>query len=428
LSRLLPAAALLLASITVLAVPSALCSGSVGVSVPFYPMHSAVCAARSLQMVLSFYGYNYSISLLLQLMGWDYGAFYMPQYHFGYGLGEAPVQAIVEACKRLGFNATVITVESFSKAISALRHYLSQGIPVILQWRGHTVVATGITGSSVLINDPGGGIYVCRLLEDAEFVNAANALSPYTKYLELECRYGGKNVEMPLNALREVWRSWSGTYTMIVVRPLHPVTGPSRIDWARVIEEAARLEMGTAMPYPMGVAAWNALAHDLRTYFINVSKHYVELFLVTETMLSIAEWRRLDASSFLEGLAATTGCRALVNASWVLQRAADYFGRAKTLLLWAIKHRESPQARQVIEEAARYVVEGGHMDELAAKYLLEAATCLEHHRAPTASPSAATTAAREKYAGVSLTTLIVTVVVCSGTAAGVTALVARRRR
>ena len=315
MSRLLPAAALLLASITVLAVPSALCSGSVGVSVPFYPMHSAVCAARSLQMVLSFYGYNYSISLLLQLMGWDYGAFYMPQYHFGYGLGEAPVQAIVEACKRLGFNATVITVESFSKAISTLRHYLSQGIPVILQWRGHTVVATGITGSSVLINDPGGGIYVCRLLEDAEFVNATNALSPYTKYLELECRYGGKNVEMPLNALREVWRSWSGTYTMIVVKPLHPVTDPSRIDWARVIEEAAR-----------------------------------------------------------------------------------------------------------------YVVEGGHMDELAAKYLFRAATCLEHHRAPTASPSAATTAAREKYAGVSLTTLIVAVVVCSGTAAGVTALVARRRR
>ena len=38
------------------------------VEVPFYPMHSPTCAARSLQTALSFYGYNYSISLPLQLM------------------------------------------------------------------------------------------------------------------------------------------------------------------------------------------------------------------------------------------------------------------------------------------------------------------------------------------------------------------------
>ncbi len=349
------------------------------VEIPFYPMHSPTCAARSLQMVLSFYGYNYSVSLLLQLMGWDYGAFYMPQYHFGYGIGVYPVNAVITACRYLGFNVTVLRFSSFSKAIEELRSYLASGVPVILQLREHTIVATGINGSYILVNDPSGGIYSCKVVELASYLGLGKELGDHLEVLKRECRAGGKDLAIPLERLRDLWESWYGYFTAIVVKPSKPVTSLSSIDWGSVLERAAELERGSSYPYASGVYAWMEFARDLETYFTNVSSHSLELFWDAETMLEIASARRLDAASFLEGLAASSGCRVLANASWALERASDYFARARQLVLWAIAHRNHvDESRKAVLEAAKYVKLGAEMDAKAARLLDEASTCFRN--------------------------------------------------
>jgi len=363
-------------------VPQVVTSGAGVEGVPYYPMHSAICAIKSLQMVLSYYGYNYSESLLLQLSGWDYGAFYLPNQHVGFGIGLYPVTAMFRASNLLGFDMSYLSKSDFNDALNYVINALRNSTPVIIQLREHTVVAAGYTKDSLIINDPSGGPYSWSSLEDFEVLNISKHLSrDFIKYYKLiSSRVGfGGYVRINYGVLRELWRSWWGTYQLIIIKPRKPREFINLSLWAEVLRYDGELELGITGgggggTYLSGVRAWRALAEDLALYFPSVVREYpANLYWIKSCMLDIATARRLDASSFLSSLANTIKSRNLSLASWYLERASDEFSYASVLVAQAIKYRSnSSLVKELLTRASKHVLKAAKYEELAGKYLIMA--------------------------------------------------------
>ncbi len=191
--------------------------------VPFYPMHSAICAISSLEMVLSFYGYNYTSSLLLQLSLWDYGFWYMKEYHFGFAGGIGPIDAMARAARLLGFNITIYNYTRFEDAVEKLREILGRGHPAIIQLAAHTVVGVGVDPERKLIyiHDPSGGICSWRAVVELRALGLEEQASRlYQALLNMSRppRFGAYYA-VPFDVMKMIWRMWDGRYVVIEVTP-----------------------------------------------------------------------------------------------------------------------------------------------------------------------------------------------------------------
>jgi len=425
----------LTASLAMIASPAAThvpLAGGALVNVPYYPMHSAICAVKSLQMVLSYYGHNYSESLLLQLSGWDYGAYYLPSYHFGYGIGSYPVEAVARAAKLLGFSVRYVDTSNFSRALEVVVKALRNSTPVIIQLSHHTIVAVGYEGGDVLVNDPSGGPYSWSVLEDLRAVNLSASLGRQSQSLlrylaEISVRKGfGSRVPLTPKELREEWRSWWGTYQALIIKPVKPVEALNLSTWAEVLRHDGELELGTTATRGWGcegVKAWELLAKDLRTYFPSVVRDEpAELYWVKSAMLDIAASRRLDASAFLAGLASALRSRNLTLASWWLERASDEFSYASTLIDEAIAHRSNATlAKELLLRASNHVLRGGEYDRLAGEYMIKAAEQLSRLSTPAGR-------AVKAGASVAVPTAAACAVAAAAAASVATYLIVRRSR
>ncbi|RLG88152.1 MAG: hypothetical protein DRO18_01975 [Thermoprotei archaeon] len=332
-------------------------------NVPYYPMHHATCAITALQMILSYYGYNYSHTLLMVISGWDFGIYYSSKYRFGFGCSPYPVLAVIFTAKQLGFNATYKTFSDFNEALSWVKENLRRGDPVFLEIKGHSVVAVGFDDEegALYIHDPSGGISSWEFLAEG-FALGLN-VSRYVE--EITRREGfGAFVKVPYDKMRELWR-WYRGYEAVLIKPVNPVTDLTKIKWADIFDRIVTNTLhGLEFPEEEGVNAWLKLVNDLRG---NYSRDY--LIVVRDFILGIAWRNRDDAASFFTGLSTALNIPELRGVSWYFRMTASEYGLAYSLLGYVILHYNDTDISNYVIRAANHIEKGIQYEKKAAELL-----------------------------------------------------------
>lgn len=257
-------------------------------SVKYYAMLDGYCAITALQMNLDYYGLTMNQSLLLNL-GWNYGIMYFktPYYTIAYPDTD-PVEEIVFACNLIGFNATVIVHKSLKEAKETLNKYISQDIPVIIQWIPHTVLAYGYKDSAniIIYQDPGN--FRNQIIDDIDKIQFGK----------------GEEASMPISEWEKMPYLWGmRQYQMVIIES----KGKNiQINWKDIWKRNAEKTFGTiknTFPAYYGIEIINEMIKDIKT-LINQDMTKANKVVNNYAMfLKLGTGFRRDASSFLAGQA-----------------------------------------------------------------------------------------------------------------------------
>jgi len=321
----------------------------------YYPMLDGYCAITSLRMNLSYYGVEVEQSLLLNL-GWDYGFFFISSpYYIGAYPDTDSVEEIVHASNLLGFKTKVLTHKSLEKAKASIVKYISQDIPVLIQWTPHTVLAYGFEddGNTVLINDPG---------EPISHLMAKELSIPIGRGAQAKSRIS-EWVKDPY--------LWNYRQFQIVV--VQPETKQLKIDWKEIWKRNAEKTLGTDVGAYLdytGVKGMKKLAEGLKTHFGQNEQQFLATLQNFELTFELGVGFRRDASSFLAGQAAAMNDTSLSAASRCFLGSAYLFKKGYSLLRWLKDHPDDQP--MVEEELVEIILKIAEIEEKGASFLFEA--------------------------------------------------------
>lgn len=304
-------------------------------SVNYYAMLDGYCAMTALQMNLDYYGFKIDQSLLLNL-GWNYGFMYLktPFYTIAYPDTD-PVEEIVFACNHIGFKATVLIHKTLKESRETIVKYISQDIPVLIQWTPHTILAYGYKDSAnvVIYNDPG------------DFRNQSVDIIdkiPFGK---------GENISMPISDWEKMPYLWGMRQYQIVV--IEPKDKTININWKVIWKRNAEKTLGSIknqFQTFFGIDGMNEIIKDLNEISgKNISK-CIEIIKNYEMCFKLGIGFRRDAAAFLAGQASTMIDNNLRLASIEFMKSAQYFHKGYNLIDWFNNNYEQKSGEQAISE------------------------------------------------------------------------------
>jgi len=358
-----------------ISLPSVYAEKHIVKNVPYYPMHTAICAIKALQMILAYYGYEYPIELLVQLGGWDYGIWYSKQYHFGYGGDIYPIVAASFAAKLLGFSCQHKVFTKWDEAWSWLKIQLNNNTPVFIEVQGHSIVAVGYDEDTgvIYIHDPSGGICSWKTLVEFEALNISidKRFRDYILNISIRKGYGGY-MELSLNYFKNWWK-WMGRYEALLIKPKKPVTNIEHLDWPSLLERIASITIyGSWDPQNTGMKGYENLIEDFKSYLPRAGKDH--LMLIKQTVFDIARDRGHNAAAFLTGLAQSYNLTDLLRVAWFFERASDEYGYASTLLAYMIKnYNDKSLVKETASRIIKHIEKAKEYEYKAGKLLFKVA-------------------------------------------------------
>ncbi|MBU1014512.1 MAG: hypothetical protein KKG99_16055 [Bacteroidetes bacterium] len=325
--------------------------------VKYYAMLDGYCAMAALQMNLDYYGFIVDQSLLLNL-GWNYGFMYLktPYYSISYPDTD-PVEEIIFACDKIGFNATVLVHKSIKEAKETLLNYISQDIPVIIQWIPHTVLAYGYKDSANIIvyNDPGN--IRNQLIEDID-------RTPFGK---------GEKVLMAISDWEKMPYLWGmRQYQMVIVESKDKNIN---INWKEIWKRNAEKTLGlikNTYPAYYGIDGISKMIKDLKISINQDISKSIEIVKNYEMCFSLGTGFRRNAASFLSGQASILNNDNLRLASLEFLKSAHYFRQGYNLINWFKKNYDQAKGDQALNEFLEILDNIVECERNGANYLLEA--------------------------------------------------------
>ena len=325
--------------------------------VKYHPMLNGYCAITALRMNLDFIGIKVEQATLLNL-GWDYG---FCKYDFGNFSGAfpntSPLEAIQSVSKIMGFSAQVKTHKSLEKAKKYLVKYISQDIPVLVQWVPHTVLAIGYknNGESIIYHDPEvpASIITAPLKNKGKRGKGAFGTMKIAEWLK-----------PPFS-----WAMFE--YAMVVVKPGKTL---KKINWSKVWERNANKTLGiekNQLPAQYGIAGIKGLIKELKDkQNLNTKQKYNYLTTKFRYTFFLGVGFRRNAASFLAGQASTLNNPDLSSASRAFLESAHLYKAGKELFKWL---KRNPQEVDKTLNGYVDILEKLYISEKkGAEYLLKA--------------------------------------------------------
>jgi len=325
--------------------------------VEYHAMLDGFCAMAALQMNLDYYGAEIDQSLLLNL-GWNYGFLYYKTPFFSVAYPDTdPVEEIVFASDKIGFNATVLYYKSIIEARLSLLNYISKDIPVIVQLIPHTVLTTGYIDSAntIIYHDPGD-------YTNADFDDIENM--PFGK---------GENATMPITDWKKPPYLWGMRQFQIVI--VEPGNREVNINWQEIWKRNAGKTMGTIkgqFPAFYGVDGINEVIKDIRNVLDNDITKSVEIVRNFEMCFRLGTGFRRNAAGFLSGQASVLKDENLTLASEEFLKSALYFQEGYNLIGWFINSYDHDKSILALNEFVRILEKIAECEENGAGYLLNA--------------------------------------------------------
>ncbi len=235
-----------------------------------------------------------------------------------------------------------------SKQKNSLRKYLSQNIPVIVQWTPHTVLAYGYEydGNTIIIHNPG---------------DPRAKLMPKTQWMQ--------NKHDVSVWLREPYLWQYRQFQMVVVRPK---TKEQKIEWKGIWERAAQKTLGVATgDYPnySGIKGLQTLSQSIEKHFGQDEQKFRQTLHNFKTTFELGVGFRRNASAFIAGYAAATNDTNLSSAARCFRTSAHLFRKGENLLKWSREHQE--EQSQVEKEIVGIIKQIIKNEEAAANFLLK---------------------------------------------------------
>jgi hypothetical protein len=211
--------------------------------VPYFDMRGGFCTPTVLRMNFEFHGTPVPATVI-QNWSWNYGFHLNDQKRIAFPTTD-PVEQIVHAAEVMGYEAVTYTHDSTEEATERIKTLIDEGVPAIVQWIPHSVLAVGYTGDRLLIHDPNDQL---APEQGKAFGNGAFFAS----------RPGTWNRPPALWSVRR--------FLVIVLRPTdHVVRDYDTIDWAPIARRNAQRTLGGQQgPDWYGVAALRSLAEQPR--------------------------------------------------------------------------------------------------------------------------------------------------------------------
>ncbi len=287
--------------------------------VPFHPMLDGFCAMTSLWMNMDYYGCRTEVASLLNL-GWSHGFFYWktPERIWIYP-NTGPVEDLIWAAQTLGWDVQFFEHASLEEAKATLVRYISQDIPVLVQWIGHTVFAYGY--------DEGGDIVIYHNPQDPTSILVKKETEPGYLDAYQERRRELKEWEGP----PFLWGAF-GYQCLVITQPEEK----KEIDWKAVWKRSAEKTLGIEKnPYPAayGIEGINILLEDLKAVQFESEEEKANYLLNFEGVFFLGTGFRREAAAFLAGRASADNNPDLRDAAIAFRESAHLFRRGYNLVL-----------------------------------------------------------------------------------------------
>jgi hypothetical protein len=120
--------------------------------VPYFDMRGGFCTPTVLRMNFEFHGAKVPATVI-QNWSWNYGFHLNDRKRIAFPTTD-PVEQIAHAAGIMGYEATTYTHDSAAEATARVKALVDDGIPAIVQWIPHSVLAVGYSGDRLLIHDP----------------------------------------------------------------------------------------------------------------------------------------------------------------------------------------------------------------------------------------------------------------------------------
>lgn len=326
-------------------------------NVPYHPMLDGFCAMSSLWMNLEYYGSRTEVGKLLNL-GWSFGFFYWitPEKIWIYP-NTGPVEEIVYAAEALGYDVKEFKHKSLEEARMTLVKYISQNIPVIVQWIGHTVLAYGYENNGDVI------IY-------------HNPSDPTSAVVKMESKSGYTDIHENNSVTLKEWEGppclWGVFgYHCVVVTPSEK---KSDIDWKKIWKRSAEKTLGTEKnPYPAeyGFEGIHALLKDMKVAEFKTEDEMIKYLLNFEGVFFLGAGFRREAAAFLAGRASADNHSALLEAAIAFRESAHLFRRGYNLVLLL---KKDPSKASIVKKGYTDILEKiAEFEKSGANALFEAA-------------------------------------------------------
>lgn len=342
------------------------------------------CHVTSLSMILNYSGLKGSPSLLLNLSGIGYGFGYFEGWDVAIAAPESSMGIypfIQYAAEKLGWTLRLIRNHSFEEAWDQLRQCIDEGKPVLLPllnmqslWKSgqpypHVVVICGYDEkrSIAWAHDPALG-------RDGEGVC-------YLPPNKLQKGFSGCYVEYPTADLKKAWAlegtAWEafGNNHLCVLERLNE---ENQIPWEEVLQRNARLTLGMqeeviGMGSPgliPGPRALRRLAEDFEDAFDRFDQRSAILNFVGSVRnmtFNVGASYRMQASTFLSGLASAWGMKELEEVAFLFHQSSLGFeqGRSEidgllTLQIFREEmHKRFQKISSILKETADLEEESG---------------------------------------------------------------------
>ena len=308
------------------------------------------CHVTSLRMVLEFYGIKYTHSYLMNLSGFNYGFRYFKGHDLAFAVSESylgPWAFMSYAAEKLGCRIEFTKNRPWEESWELLKGYIEKDIPVYMPllnmqylWKTvrpvpHVVLFCGYDEEKgvVMLHDPalgetGEGIpYLPRQYLPPE------GLVEGELYEGKSGSYARFNIDDFRKACDLKGTAWQefGRNGLCVI---HPPAGRPEVSWAEVMRRNAKITLGkvnevvgekVAPDSAFGPDGIMELASDLEEGFglTGDPKALVAILGGLSGMTFRVGWsHKVDAHSFLVGLAQATGNRELEQAAYNLRLTA----------------------------------------------------------------------------------------------------------
>ena len=318
-------------------------------NVDYYPMLDGYCAMTALRMNLHYYGVDVDQSTLLNL-GWNYGFFFIdsPFYTGAYPCTE-PVAEIIHAANLLGFKTEFLVHASLDEARQTLVKYISQDIPVIIQWTPHTVLAYGYQDNArtVIVHNPG---------------QPTPDLVPKTRW---------QRTTFPIADWLQPPILWQFRGFQMVV--ITPDTKTPNIDWKQIWARAAAKTLGIDkgdQPGYSGTPGIETMIKYIQAHAGQNDKKSRENLHNFKMTFELGAGFRRNASAFLAGFAAASNDQNLTQAALHLRASALLFRQGQTLLEHSKSHPN--QQPQIVKELTQILHAIINEETAAAQHLQKA--------------------------------------------------------
>ncbi len=293
--------------------------------VEYFPMLDGYCAMTALRMNLSYYDMNIDQAFLLNL-GWNYGFVYVktPYYAIAYPDTD-PVEEIEFACQSLGFKTRILTHQSIDEAKESLVHYLSEDVPVLVQWIPHTILVYGYkaNGDSMVYHDPD---------------NPRNGIMPHVSDFPI-CK--GPATSMNISDWEKVPLLWRmRQYQMIIVEP---ADRKMDVDWKTLWKRNSEKTLGIMTnPFPShyGIHGIDEMIKDLKQMINQKNEQNIETLKKYNLCFELGVGFRRNAATFLSGQASVLSDINIRRASQAFLESAHQFREGLNLLNWFKTHPE----------------------------------------------------------------------------------------